>query len=408
MKRTSVQIKEAIAALKEEAKAMTAKARTDVRMLSETESQRMDSIKREIATLNEEQRQLEADLEKAKSINIQNNNNSKQEKEMKKKPFSLVQAIRYASDPSHVEASEELRAVLEAGRAEFAKNGIATAGGGFQLPSVTEERTVTVGTEGSDVVATDLLDVVGEIRNRSILTQLGADFLPGLVGDVQMPVGTNVTASWESEIAAVNEQTPTFSSKVLSPKRLAAMVILSNQLLRQDSAGVEAFIRRSIVDAIMAKLETTLLGNAAGSTTQPAGLFYLASGSHPVVDSFADLCALEALLDGKAWGAKKYALSPAAKSAFRSMIKGTNATGMVYANGEMDGTPALDSANVLANHFAYGDWSQLKIGQWGAIDFTVDAATLAHAAQTRLIVNFWCDAKLLLDGALKFGAVSAE
>ena len=42
----------------------------------------------------------------------------------------------------------------------------------------------------------------------------------------------------------------------------------------------------------------------------------------------------------------QYVLSPAAKAYFRSTIKGTNNTGMIYEAGEMDGIPSKVTTNV--------------------------------------------------------------
>ena len=74
---------------------------------------------------------------------------------------------------------------------------------------------------------------------------------------------------------------------------------------------------------------------------------------------------------------------------------------MVFANGEVDGTPALCTSNVKDKMFAYGDFSQYIIAQWGNIDLTVDNVTLAANGQIRLVVNAYFDAKPLRAEAIK-------
>lgn len=400
MKKNSVELQDKIAQLKEEQRKITAKCRTEVRQMNSEETERIAAIKAEIIEAREELRQLEESLKK-KPEPEPNNKPNVNIMEKKETPFSLVKAIRNAA--AHKEQPEEIRQVLAMGEQEMAAAGVG-ASNALHLPS--ELRAVTVATEHDDVIATDLFDIVGTIKNKSILTQLGANMLSGLVGDVQIPVGSDAAADWYGETSTAETSTPTFTNVKLTPKRLACAIDVSNQMLKQDSVGMENYLRRIIIEAIQNKLEATVLGNAAGSTTKPAGLFYLATGTHTVVDSFADVCALESAFDGKTWGERKYALSAGSKAAFRSMIKGTNATGMVYENGEIDGVKALDSAFVYANHLAYGDWSNLLIGAWGGIDLIVDEKVLALSGQTRLIAGFYCDVQLLRSDALVFATTA--
>ena len=64
--------------------------------------------------------------------------------------------------------------------------------------------------------------------------------------------------------------------------------------------------------------------------------------------------AKKAYQEAKIYGDCKYIVSPKAKAAFRSMIKGTNGTGMVMENDAIDGTAALSTGHVPAKEFFYG------------------------------------------------------
>ena len=81
--------------------------------------------------------------------------------------------------------------------------------------------------------------------------------------------------------------------------------------------------------------------------------------------------------DANVLGECVYVMSNKAKAALRGMIKGENGTGMVYESNSVDGTPAFNTSNVEDTNYIYGDWSNLAIGQWGAIDLTVDPYTQA-------------------------------
>lgn len=374
--------------LKEEAKKITSNARQEIRMLSDEENTKITEIKEEITKINEELRSLE-DVQLPETINL------KKEKRMEKKNFSLVAAIRNAA--SNKQQDEFTQAVIDAGQ-ENMRMSQTSYTGQIQLPSA-EYRTITKATEGGDVVATDIYDIAQAIHEHSVLSELGCRVISGLVGDVQFPVISTANATWEAETATTAATTPTFTSVKLAPKRLSCVVPISKMLLAQDSAGIERAVRYEITKAIMGKLESTVFGAAAGTATQPAGIF---NGTiSTTIASFGDLTALEALTDGyDGYGEKKYLMAPNVKAALRSMIKGTNGTGMVMENGEVDGTKAAVSAFVPANDLAFGDWSNLTVGIWDGLDIVVDNYTLAADGCIRLVVNFYCDAQLTRTGSI--------
>jgi HK97 family phage major capsid protein len=184
---------------------------------------------------------------------------------------------------------------------------------------------------------------------------------------------------------------------------LTAVVPISKQFLAQDSVGAENAIREEIINAINAKLEATILGAGAGDANTPAGIF---NGELTSVSDFAALCDMEAdIEDANVYGDLKYILAPKAKSALRNMAKSAKSTQLVYENGEVDGTMALSTSHVKDTNFAYGDFSQFIIAQWGALDIVVDNYTLASKGQVRLVVTAFFDAKALREEAIKVGKI---
>jgi HK97 family phage major capsid protein len=317
-----------------------------------------------------------------------------------KKEFRLVKAIRDIANNQQMD--DVTMAVINAGQEENRKSGV-NAQGQIQLP--TEERaTVTVTAEGEDVVATELFDILTPLRAKNVLVNAGARFMGNLVGNVQVPIMSPSNVTWEGETATASDGAPTFSHKTLSPKRLTAYIDISKQMIAQDSIGVENAIRQDLVNAINSKLEATILGSAEGSTTQPEGIFHAVTAT--TVSDFADVCDKEADVDdANVLGDCTYVMSNKAKSAMRSMIKGTNATGMVYENGEVDGTKAYNTSNVSGTNYVYGDFSNLAIGSWGGVDLTVDPFTKAADGQIRLVVNMYVDAVVLRPEAFAAGTI---
>ena len=315
-----------------------------------------------------------------------------------KKQFSLLKAINDIANNRSLDAASQ--AVINAGADEMRSAGQSFSGQ-IQLP-VESRAAVTVTDEHDDVVEVEFADLLTPLRAKNVLVAAGAKYMSGLIGDVQVPIMGAGNVTWEGEVASAKEAGYTFTSKKLQPKRLTAYVDISKQFLVQDSIGAEQAIRADIVAAINSKLESTILGSAQGSTTTPAGIFY---GQTPKkITTFKDICDLEASIeDANVIGECKYVMSNKAKAALRNMAKSTKSTQLVMENGEVDGTPVLNTSNVEAQNIAYGDWNNLAIGQWGAIDLVVDPYTLAKDGQVRIVINAFFDAVTLRPEAFAFG-----
>ena len=394
MKKNSVEIKDSIEQLRVEARAMVELAKSEKRELTEDEQCRKDEIKAEIKSLEAELKELEDKENENPNEDVVPTDEENKSKRSMKKQFSLLGAIRSVVDNKPMD--EITRAMVEAGKQEM--RGM-TANGQIQLP--VEQRTITVTGEGGehdDVVSTDLFDVLRPLQNKLALADAGTRFLTGLVGDVQYPIMSNGSAAWEGEVTEADDANITFSNVKLQPHRLSATIEVSKQFIMQDSCGAEMAIRDEIVEAIAQKLEATIFGNA-NTSGQPQGIFY---GSSDTVSDFAGICEMEAdLEEAKVLGPYKYVMSPKAKASLRGMIKGTNATGMVYENEAVDGVPAISTGLITGKRVAVGDWGHTVLGQWGGIDLVVDPYTKAKNASVVITINAWFDFKVLREGAIK-------
>lgn len=348
-------------------------AKSETRELTEEEEKLFTENEEEIKELEDEKDELEKELENPeedekeeksnKNISIDN---------MEKKNFSLLKDIREA-----VKTGEQIRL----------------------------DRAYTVNSEGEDLVQTDVYRILEPLRAKLVLVDAGAHFMSGLKGDVQLPVMTAGQVAWAGETANSSDGAGSFTNVTLSPKRLTAYCECSLQLLQQDTVGAEEAIRNDLINNIAQKIESTVLSYNAGSATQPEGLAYNVAATQ--IENFSYLCSMEAgLEENNVYGDMKYILSPKAKSTLRGMIKGTNATGMVYEDGEVDGTPALTTSNVPAKYMYYGDFNQVWIGTWSDIilDVVRDSASLKKGCVT-LVVNMYVDAKKVRPEAIAVGQV---
>ena len=330
------------------------------------------------------------------------NNETKNHTKMTKE-FRLIKAINDIANNRSVD--DTAQAVVKAGAEEMRKAGV-SYGGQIQLPTSELRGAITVTAEGEDVVATEIYDILEPLRAKNVLVAAGAKFITGLVGDVQVPSMTAGNVYWEGETASAKDGAQTFSAVKLSPRRLSAYIDLSKQFLVQTSNSAEALIRQDIINAINSKLEATILGSAAGTTTQPAGMFN--GKSKTTIASFKDVCDMEAKIeDANVIGECKYVMSNKAKAALRNMAKSAKSTELVMEAGAIDGTEVLNTSNVEEQNVVYGDFSNLAIGQWGSIDLLVDPYTKAADGQVRLVINAFFDAKVLREGAFAYGTTAS-
>ena len=392
----SVELRDKKAQLKKDAFEILEKCKTEIRDLSQEENEKITSIKTEVININEELRNLEKELDSPEELT------NKKEKHMNKE-FRLIETINAIANNRNLDEAQS--AVISKGAEEMRKAGL-SFGGQIQLPVAESRSAITVSNEGEDVVETEFTNILEPLRAKNVLLQAGAKYLGGLVGDVQIPVMAASNVTWEGETADAQDGAGTFSHVKLSPKRLTAYVDVSKQFLVQDSLDAENMIKNDIVNAINSKLEATILGTASGTTTTPEGIFYPTTAATSV-SAFSGLTALESdVEDANVLGECVYVMSNKAKAKFRNMSKSTKSTELVMEGGEIDGTKCYNTSNITGNYFAYGDFSNLVIGQWGAIDLTVDPYTKAAAGQVRIVVNAFFDAKIVRSGAIKTGVAA--
>lgn len=361
----------------------------DEETTTDTEEEEVDKVEEDDTETTKEEVVEEEEKRNHKFIN---------QKPTMKQRFSLLKAIKAVAENRSID--DITAAVNNAGMKEMRKAGLNTIG---QIYLPTEKRAVSVATEGVDVVATDLYDIIEPLRAKNVLLNAGAKFYTGLSNNVQLPVMTGANVGWAGEVGEAAGGGTAFGNVVLQPKRLTAFVDISKMLLAQDSIGVENAIRMDLINAINSKIESTILGSGAKTAGSPAGMF---NGKTPTkVTDFEGLVGLEALVEeNNVLGDIAYIASPSAKASFRNMMKGSKGTAqLAYIDSSLDGTPVYSTSNVAAKQFIVGDFSNLAIGQFGGIDITVDPFSKASTGMVRLVVNAYFDATMIRPEAFQFG-----
>lgn len=374
--------------LQKRAEEIISGAEKEVRKLNAGEQVEFDTITKEVADIDIQIRKIEED-------NLKQTTHTT----MKEK-FSLLKAINDVANNRQLD--ERAQEVVTAGIAEMRKAGQSYSG---QIVLPIEERAldgvITGGKEytadtnngGKENVAEDKLGILEPLRANLVLAQAGASYMTGLVGNVSIPVYSGSNVGWAGEVDTASNGAGTFSEVNLEPKRLTAYIDVSKQFLIQDSNSAEEMLKRDIVAAISNKLEATILGTAAGSATQPAGMLNGVTADTAAV-TFKDIVKMEATLGEKnVRGDIKFIVSPSAKADLKTTDKGTDTGRYLMEGNEVNGYPVLCTSAVAGKGIIFGNFADLVIGQWGGIDLTVDPYTQAANGKVRLVINAYFDAK---------------
>lgn len=351
----------------------------------------------EILRLQTELDKLDADIEAKRNIEKINNKDNKNTKSNMEK-FSLRSFLNNLAEGRNFNETE--LEIIEEGKRGFLGAGLSYRGA--TLPF--EVRTIAATGTGLATVEEDKFNILMPLRDKLVFTQAGANMLTGLVGDISIPVMTGATAGWKGENVTAADGGNGFTEITLAPKRLTTYLAVSKQLLIQNSEAVDAKLLEDLVNAIKGKLESTVLGAVAGSTTQPAGLFYGASYLNGGVQvtgttSFAKAVALETGVNAGNADVDKmfYLINPSTLGVMKTTAKAANTAAFIADNGTINGYPYIKT-NALptvstGKGILFGDFSQLYVAQWGNLDITVDNLTGAKDGIIYFIINSYWDVK---------------
>jgi len=237
----------------------------------------MDAVLKKIEEMKEEQKELFAKSQAEMTAKIQTLVDSDVDFANRIKAMEDLAAPRrkYFSLPGVNEEGKEfsfLRAI----------NGIATkdwSNAGFEKEVFDNmsKKTVmgtTLDPTGGFIVPTEYTaQLIEMFMANLVLNKLGASVMTGLTaGSIKMPKQlTGSTAYWVAENSAITESNQTFGQIEMTPKKIAALVKLSNELLARSNPGAEAIIRRDIVNSLT--LATDIAGlRGTGLSGQPRGI----------------------------------------------------------------------------------------------------------------------------------------
>lgn len=324
-----------------------------------------------------------------------------------KKKFSFARLIASADPALKVKADFE-REVSEAWRD---KNGFAKESHFSIPPDVLMRgfgsRDLTVGapTAGGNLVGTQHMagNFIELARNKTVVANMGAIVLDGLVGDIAIPTQTGASVvQWVGEDVAADQADPAFGQKTATPKTASANTAFSRKLLLQSSPSIDMLVEQDLIKVVAIARDSASLHGAGG--TQPVGLVGV-DGVGPVngaglnwpkvVDS--EKLVQIANLDVATMG---YITNPSVGALLKTREKVAGYP--VFLMGEdrrLNGYRTEITNQAGAGYMHFGDWSQMVICEWGGVDVLIDPYTLATKGQIRVVIFISMDIVVRYAGA---------
>jgi HK97 family phage major capsid protein len=325
------------------------------------------------------------------------------EKKEIQKRASILTAIRNAKSGKALEGAE--KELDDLGREANRLAGVSTNdNAAIVIPMATraDAQTVTLdsGNYGGNLVQDQNLRMLDTFSPRLFLEELGATVLTGLTGG-SLPLinSEDFDFAWLAEGAEAAKQKKTFVGPKLEAYRASTSVGVSNKLIIQSSVAVEQMIRTKLMEGANRILNAAGINGAGGDA--PTGILntpgILTGSSTAAAAATHELLAqLEGLLDtaDASSVSRGWLMHPKVKAALR-VIKKDAGSGrflldsiedlMGYKYVATNLIPTVDDGGTDVFPLIFGDFSQLYIGQWGAMSLIVDPYTNAGKGEIRLI-----------------------
>lgn len=384
---------------------------------SEIQIARMNELNNEIEKLTSEIDVLERSFKNSQFKPVKKDDGLTPEQREIAKSFSfqkVMSAIESRTSLSGFEAEMHDEAKAEARSFGGVVKGIGVPM--KALDAMIQKRAMTSGTNnaGGYGVQTNVNTYISYLWNKTFMSQLGITPMTGLTGNYSAPKEGAVTGAWLTETGAATDETPTLDQLLLSPKRLAVFIKVSKTLAIQSPDVADAMVMDMLMNA-----QATLLEKAVakgGGSNEPTGILGTAgignvaiatNGGAPTYAKIVDL--IKAVSAANAVGTG-FLTTPtmASKLLVTEQFTGTN--GMpVNQNGTIAGYKLVASNNVPSNlvkgsssdchGIIFGDFSKVKVAQWGGLDLVIDPFSLAESNLNKVIVNAYYDIGLEQAGA---------
>lgn len=306
--------------------------------------------------------------------------------------YSVFKVLRLLSARNHEEsqrAMEDAAFELEASRTVAKQlgrkpDGVFIPGEILRRPVGAEAAralTAQPGSAGGYLVDTDNLGFIEILRNRSVLSRMGARTLSGLEGNVAIPRQTgSATLTWQAgETAAATATDQTFGQLSMTPKTAIAVTEIGRTLMMQSSPSSEGLVMSDLAQVVA--LGVDLAGIQGTGGAQPLGIIStpgISSGQDASSADYAKILAFQSTAAGSnaILGGPGYITRPATAAALMARSRFSNTDTPLWdgniLDGKMAGFGAMSSLQVPSGNLIFGSFNEVIIGEWGVLELSMN------------------------------------
>lgn len=264
--------------------------------------------------------------------------------------------------------------------------------------NVPEQRDAFVTSEMSGMVPLTIGEIFMPLEKGLIMGSLGVKMQTGLVGDWDYPIIGPVEATINGENVDVASSKFSISKVSPKPNRTALVIEVSNRAVSQTDGKLRQIVLYQLplaVDRLLNKWlfqATEISSGVSGVFVSPTTAVTYAGE----VPTYKEILKLKASVDKtgiQPLGVGAYIMNNTMKAELEATPKDTGSGRMIIENGAINGTPVFVTEYVADNTVYFGYFGYTLVGQFGAVNITVDPYTKASANITRFILNTDYDIK---------------
>lgn len=326
--------------------------------------------------------------------------------EKERNQYSLVRGINEYCDHMMKSSKGFVSLESEVSKEIGRRTGAESMKGFFVPDDVTYKRDLSVGTAtaGGHTVSNDIVGVIPVLRNEAHVTRLGATVIDNLsesgVGNFELPrITTGGSVEHLGENDAASGTDPAFDNLTLTPHRTFAALTYSRQLFLQTSGAIDEIIASDMSQALIEDVDKMALVGT-GSSNQPqgvmsqSGISEVTFGGAPTWDKLLEIedsCAI------RASGNYAFITTSTVRKKWKQTAKVSGADRFLWESEKTDpagygavaGYAAAATGNMdgTTNKVVFGNWRDLLIGVFGAVEVQPDPFTLAASGKIRISYN---------------------
>ncbi len=261
------------------------------------------------------------------------------------------------------------------------------------------------------VVAPTVMDA---LRNKPLLTRLGATVLGGMVGTFDLPKQTGAgPAYWVGEATAPTASAQAVGQVQFTPSTLGAYTDVTRRLSNQVSFDAELLTRNDLTKVVVIEMDRAGF-NGSGSGSEPTGILQNSSitkvslGTNGGAPTWASLCGLEAApaVANADDGSLAYVTSNYGRSTLKQTTKIASSDFPIYLweKDRLNDMPAFASNQLPSNltkgsgtnlsPVIYGDFSTCVFAFWTGLDISIDPFSLSTTGGIRIVILVDCTFKI--------------